>query len=71
VANLMLSRVLLRERELAVRSAMGASRGRLLRQMVTESTLLALAGGALALLFAWSGLDLLVQYAQRFTPRAA
>lgn len=70
VANLTLSRVLRREQELAIRSALGANRSRLLRQMLTESTLLALAGGLLGIVLAWGGLDLLVRFATRFTPRA-
>jgi predicted permease len=70
VANLTLSRLLRRERELAVRSAMGASRGRLLRQLLTESTLLAIIGGGLGLLLAAGALDVLAAFTARFTPRA-
>ncbi len=70
VANLNLSRMVRRERELAVRAALGAGRVRMFRQLLTESFMLAVIGGGLGLLFSWGALSLLVSFAARFTPRA-
>ena len=71
IANLLLVRSNARAQEFAVRSALGARRSRLMRQLLTESLLLSLSGGVLGLLLAWWGTHVILQLLPRQLPRTA
>jgi putative ABC transport system permease protein len=70
VANLILARMARREQELTIRTAVGAGAGRLLRQLLTESLMMALAAALIGVGFAAASMKLMGQFAQQLTPRS-
>jgi putative ABC transport system permease protein len=69
IANLLLSKATARHKEIAIRTALGANRGRLLRQLLTESTLLGLLGGVFGFLVAYAGSKTLVSFGSLSIPQ--
>src|SRR6059036_184593 len=71
IANLLLTRAAARSREIALRAALGASRARIARQLMTESLVLTAAGGLLGLVFVYAGVPALVRHLPTDLPRTA
>jgi predicted permease len=67
VSSLLLSKASVRQKEMAIRASLGAGRGRIMRQLLTESLMLAVAGCGLGLLFAWQGLHFMLSIVPQYT----